>query len=345
VNADLLRRLLTTPGISGREDRIRAIVKEELAPICDSVRTDRLGSVIGVRRGNGPKVMVCAHMDTIGFFVRHIDDDGFIRVAAIGGFDPRTLVAQRVIVQGKNDYVGLMSSIVRPIHALDEEEAKKTLKMDDVVVDLMMPAEEVKANVTIGDSISFHREPLITDAAVSAPYLDDRLGVYVVIEALRRVSDSPAEVHAVISVQEEVGVRGARTSAYEIEPDIGIAVDVTDASDLPGVDKAQRNTVMGDGCAVSMMNALSISDPRLIEAIAGLARGAGIAYQYDMLVFGGTDAGAIQIAKAGVPAITLSVPTRYVHTTNETALISDIEATIELLTRFLERAPELDLTW
>jgi putative aminopeptidase FrvX len=345
VNVELLRKLLTTPGISGREDRIRTVVKAELEPICTEVRTDRLGSVIGVRRGDGPKVMVCAHMDTIGFFVRHIDDDGFIRVAGIGGFDARSLVAQRVVVQGKNDYVGLMSSIIRPIHALDEEEAKKTPKMDDVVVDLMMPAAEVKANVSIGDSISYHREPLITDRAVSAPYLDDRLGVYVMIEALRKVTDSRAEVYAVVSVQEEVGVRGARTSAYEIEPDIGIAVDVTDASDLPGVDKSQRNTVMGDGCAISMMNALSISDPRLIESVAELAREAGIPHQYDMLVFGGTDAGAIQLAKAGVPAITLSIPTRYIHTTNETALTSDIDATIEVLARFLERAPDLDLAW
>jgi putative aminopeptidase FrvX len=345
VDAKLFKRLASTPGISGREERIREVVKEELAPWVDDLRVDRLGNVIGVRGSSGPKVMLCAHMDTIGFLVSHIDDDGFIRVQPVGGFDARTLVAQRVVVLGKKDYVGLLTPATKPIHILSDEESKRPPKIEDVIVDLMLPPDEVKANVSLGDPVSFHQEPIVTDHAVTAPYLDDRLGVYVLIEALRKAGSNGSQVYAVVSVQEEVGVRGAKTSAFEIEPDIGIALDVTIASDLPGIDKAQRVTTLGNGTAVGVMDSMTIADPRLVSRLTELAAAASVKHQLDILPFGGTDAGAIQLTRAGVPSITMAVPVRYVHTTAEMAFISDINATVDVVAHFLAVAHEMDLAW
>lgn len=347
MDAKLFEKLVTTPGISGREMRIRRVVEQEISGLVDEVRTDRLGNLIGLRRGRAgaPKVMLAAHMDSIGFMVSHIDDDGFLRLSPVGGFDARNLNTQRVLVEGKNDFIGLMSPADKPVHLQNKDDAKKSPRVEDIFVDLMLPPDEVKANVSIGDAVSYHRSPLFTNHAVTAPYLDDRLGVYILIEALRRASDTPAEVHAVISVQEEVGLRGAATSAFEAEPDMGIAIDVTIAGDLPGSDKSQQVSLLGKGVALSVMDSGSISDPRLLERCKELVAKHDIKHQLEILPHGGTDAGAIQLSRAGVPVITISTPIRYVHTANEMAQISDIDDTIELVSRFLESAHETDLEW
>jgi tetrahedral aminopeptidase len=345
LDAQLFDELVTTPGISGREERIRSVVKKSLEGLVDDVRVDRLGNVIGLRRGSGSRVMLCAHIDTIGFLVSHIEDEGFLRISSVGGFDPRTLVNQQVLVQGAQDYIGLLSPAEPPIHLQPKGESKKEPKIKDLFIDLMVPADEVKANVKIGDPISLYRHPVVTDRFVTSPYLDDRLGVYVLLEVLRRLTETPAELHAVFSVQEEVGVRGAKTSAFEIQPDVGIAVDVTIANDIPGAEKAQRGAILGDGIAIGVMDALSISDPRLVQRFGELSDELGLSYQREVFPSGGTDAGAIQLSRAGVPAVTISVPTRYVHTVNEMALVSDVEATIEVLVRFLSDGRELNLDW
>jgi putative aminopeptidase FrvX len=345
MDARLFKDLVSTPGVSGREERVRELVRDELAQVVDDVRIDRLGNVIGHKDGSRPRVMLCAHMDTIGFLVSHIDDDGFLRVSPVGGFDPRTLSVQRVLVQGKKDYIGLMSPMTKPIHLLEEEELKKAPKIDDLFVDVMLDPDEVKENISIGDPISLYRDPIVTDRAVTAPYLDDRLGVYVLIEALRQSNDVHAEVFAVISVQEEVGVRGARTSAFGIEPDVGVALDITLAMDVPGTEKPQRITTQGEGTSIGMMDALSISDPRLVRDFKSLAESKGINHQVEVGMVGGTDAGAMQLSRAGVSAITISVPVRYVHTANEMALVEDIDATVECVARWLESAHDLDLAW
>ncbi|HYZ46968.1 MAG TPA: M42 family metallopeptidase [Actinomycetota bacterium] len=345
MNADLLERLLATPGISGREERIRDVVGKELEGLVDEVRTDRLGNVLGVRKGASPRVMLCAHMDSIGFLVSHIDDDGYLRISPVGGFDPRTLVAQRVLVSGRDDYVGLLSPATKPIHLLKKEDRDKAPKIEDFFVDLMLPAEEVHRNVSIGDPITLLRQPLVTDRAVTAPYLDDRLGVFILLEALRRLKDVRAEVYAVVSVQEEVGLRGARTSTFGIDPDMGIALDITVAADLPGADKAQNPSTLGKGVSLGIMDASSISDPRLVTRFRELAEKNGITHQLEVALAGGTDAGGMQLARAGTPVITISTPTRYVHTANEMALVEDIEANIDLLARFVESAHEMDLNW
>ncbi|MEA2507453.1 MAG: hypothetical protein QOH48_2071 [Actinomycetota bacterium] len=344
MDAKLFETLVSTPGISGREERIREVVKKELEGLVDEVRIDRLGNLIGLRKGTGSRVMLSAHMDSIGFLVRHIDDNGFLRISPVGGFDPRTLVMQKVLVQGKKEYLGLVSPQEPPIHKQQKEDREKSPRIDDLFIDLMVPAEEVKANISVGDPISLYRAPEVTDRAVTAPYLDDRLGVYCMIEALR-AAKSTAEIHAVVSVQEEVGVRGAITSAFGLEPDVGIALDVSIASDLPGIEGHQRGLTQGEGVSISVMDSMTISDSRLVKRFKELADDNGIKYQLDILLGGGTDAGGIQLTKSGVPVITIGPPVRYVHTVNEMALISDIEDAVKLLASFLESAHELSLEW
>ncbi len=345
MNQDLFRRLVTTPGISGREEAIRAAVRAEIEGLVDEVEVDALGNLIAIRRGDGPRIMLSAHMDSIGFLVSHIDDDGFLRILPVGGFDPRTLVMQRVLVRGKRDIIGLLAPATKPIHLQEEEDRKKTLRLEDLFIDTMLPADEVKVNVTVGDPVSLLREPLVTERAVSAPYLDDRLGVYVLIEALRKAKETRAEIYAVVSVQEEVGLRGARTGAFGIEPALGVALDITIAGDLPGADKKSQVSALGDGVAIGVMDSGSISDPRLVQRFVELATEHGITYQMEILPRGGTDAGGIQQTRAGVPVVTISIPVRYVHTVNEMAFASDVDATVELMARFLEGGHEIDLRW
>ncbi|MBA3431563.1 MAG: M42 family metallopeptidase [Actinobacteria bacterium] len=345
MDVELLNKLVTTPGISGHEERIRAVVKEEMAGAVDEMKTDVLGNLVGICRGGAPKVMFAAHMDSIGFLVKHIDDDGFLRISPVGGFDPRTLVMQRVVVLGKKDYLGLLAPATKPIHLLTDDQKNKAPTLDELFVDLMLPADEVKQNISIGDPVSLYREPLTTERAVSTPYLDDRLGVYVLLEALRRAGETKSETYAVVTVQEEVGLRGATTSAFDLKPDVGVAIDVTIAGDLPGADKTQQVSALDEGVAIGVMDSSSISDPRLVARFRELAEQHDIKHQMEILPRGGTDAGGIQLSGAGVPVITISIPIRYVHTVNEMALASDIDATVDLIARFIESTHELQLDW
>lgn len=345
LNETLLSRLLAAPGVSGREEQIRAVVRDELAALTDHIETDRLGNLIGHREGSGGRLMLCSHMDTIGFLVQHIDDDGFIRVMAVGGLDPRTLVHQRVKVCGKRELVGIISPAQPPIHLLDKEDRKKTPKIEDLFVDVMLPPDEVKELVDVGDQVVIYREPVLTDRTVLSPYLDDRLGIYIMLEALRR-AETVVDIYPVVSVLEEVNIRGATTSAFGIEPDCAVVVDTAIAADLPGSDpRAAKINGLGDGAILTVMDSRTISDPRLIAHFRALAEGNQIPYGLEALDCGGTDAGGIQPSRSGVPVITVGPATRYVHTCNEAALVSDIEATIRLLVTFLEGAHELELTW
>jgi endoglucanase len=340
VNIDLLKRLCETPGISGREDRVRDVVVEELRPLVDEVRVDALGNVVGVRLGKGgPRVMVAAHMDEIGFFVKHVDDNGFIRVQPVGGFDPRVLVAQRVQVHGFDGttYLGAFQPAAKPIHLLDANEIKQ-IKLEDLFIDIGLPGDKVKAAVEVGDMVTLERTVELVGDCVFGKALDDRVGVYIMIEALRAMNGGAAEVVAVATTQEEVGLRGAKTSAYDVEPDVAVALDVTLAGDIPGNPAEQAVSRLGKGAAIKVMDSSHISHPKLLRHFRDLAEHHGISYQLEILPRGGTDAGAMQVARSGAPAITLSLPTRYVHTVNEMANRGDLDGCVGLLARFREDA-------
>jgi len=340
---ELLKRLSEAPGIPGREEAIRTIVREALDAHVDEISVDRLGNVIARKKGTGPKVVIAAHMDEIGFLVSHVDEEtGFLRIQPVGGFDPRTLIAQRVMVHARD--AGLYGLIgTKPVHVLTDEERKKTPEMKDLFVDIGFAGKEAKEKVRIGDPVTLVQTFDEMGNLVTGKALDDRLGVYIGIEAVRRLAKHKADIYLVATVQEEVGLRGARTSAFAIAPDIGVALDSTIACDIPGVQAHEQITRLGKGVAIKLQDSASISHPGLVQFLAKLADERNIQYQYEILPRGGTDAGAIQPAREGVAVVTLSVPSRYVHTVVEAAHKDDIEAAIKLLTAFLETCHEVDL--
>jgi putative aminopeptidase FrvX len=340
---ELLKRLSETPGVPGREEAIRAIVREVLTDNVDDIKVDRLGNVIAHKKGTGPKVVIAAHMDEIGFLVSHVDEEtGFLRIDPVGGFDPRTLIAQRVTVHSRGGpRYGVIGT--KPVHILTDEERKKVPELKDLFVDIGLSGKEAKEQVRVGDSVTLVQTFLDVEGLVTGKALDDRVGVYVGIEAVRRLKKHKADIYFVGTVQEEVGLRGARTSAFAVAPDIGVALDVTIACDMPGVSAHEQITRLGKGVAIKVKDSASISHPGLVQFLVKLAEERKIPYQLEILPRGGTDAGAIQPAREGVAVVTISIPTRYVHTVVERAHKDDIEAAISLLVAFLETCHKADL--
>lgn len=339
LNLELLTELTAATGIASREDNVRQVVVRELKTLVDDISVDALGNVIGVKGGEGPTVMISAHMDEIGFLVRYIDDKGFIRLQPVGGFDPRVLVAQRVKIRtrGGDEVPGVLQPGVKPVHLMSPNDSKD-LKLEDLFVDTGMSGDEVKRLVSPGDMVTLDRPLMQYGDTVSSKALDDRCGVYVMIEALRAMSGHEAKIVAVASTQEEVGVRGATVASYTVEPDISIALDVTIAGDIPGTPDDTAVSRLRDGVAIKVFDSSHLPNPKLVEHFRDLAQQHDIPHQMELLPRGGTDAGAMQRARAGSAAITLSIPTRYVHSVNEMAAISDFDACVNLLARFLEAA-------
>jgi tetrahedral aminopeptidase len=340
VNLDLLRRLSETPGVSGREELVRAIVIEQLQPLVDELSVDALGNVIAIKRGSSDrKVMLAAHMDEIGFMARYVDERGFVRIQPLGGFDPRTLIAQRVIVhtRGGEHLRGVLTPATKPIHLLGDERPG-TPKLEEFYVDLGLPGERVKALVSLGDSITMDRTFERVGENVIGKAMDDRSGVFTMIEALRQLGPHTATIIAVATVQEEVGLRGATTSAFAVEPDVAIAIDTTLAVDTPGMPETDAVTRLGEGVAIKVFDSSFIPNFKLVEHLRTVAERHEIRHQLEVLPHGGTDAGAMQRARGGAAAITVSIPSRYVHTVNEMISVADLDAAAKLLARYLEDA-------
>lgn len=340
LDINLLKRLCETPGVSGREGRIAALVRDELRPISDEVSVDPLGNVTGLHKGSGgPTVLLAAHTDEIGFLVSHIDEQGFLRVQAIGGFDVQVLPAQRVIVWDRsgNPHRGAFMISTKPAHLLDGSESSK-FKTSDLFIDMGLTADAVKSTIDIGDQVTMDRTLEVVGDCVMSKSLDDRVGVFVMIEALRKAQSAKAEIHAVATTQEEVGLRGARVAGYTADADISIAIDITLALDFPGMKPQEYVTQLGKGAALKVFDTSVIPNPKLVDHFRQLAEANGIPYQYELLPRGGTDAGATAQARSGNAAFTLSIPTRYAHTVNEMARMADIQACIDLLAAFLNDA-------
>ncbi|HLI47861.1 MAG TPA: M42 family metallopeptidase [Chthonomonas sp.] len=343
MNFELLKTLCETPGIPSREEPIRQVVAESLRPLVDTLDVDAMGNLIGHRLGEdgGPRVMIAAHMDEIGFMVKHIDNRGFLKLLPVGGWDPRNLVSQRVFVHSRSGQrlPGVLMPGTKPPHLQTPEESNKALKIEDMFVDLGLPGEKVKELVEIGDMVTMDRTCTQMGDMVVSKTLDDRLMVFVMIEALRKLERRvPAHIFAVATTQEEVGLRGATTAAFALEPDIGIALDVTLAVDFPGAPESEQVTRLGEGVAIKIVDSSLICHPKLVRHFRDVAEKRQIKYQLEMLPRGGTDAGGIQRSRGGVPSFTLSVPVRYVHTVNEMAHVEDIQGAIDLLAAYLEEA-------
>ncbi|XOV93892.1 MAG: M42 family metallopeptidase [Bacteroidota bacterium] len=337
VDVKLLKEICEAPGAPGFEEQIRKIIIREVKPHVDELTIDNMGSVVALKKGksNKKKVMAAAHMDEIGFIVSHIDGNGFIRFQTLGGFDPKTLTSQRVIIHGKKDVIGVMGS--KPIHMMKAEERNKPSKLEDYYIDCGMPKKDVEKLVTIGDPITRQRELIEMGECVNCKSIDNRVSVYILVETLKRLNSIPYDFYGVFTVQEEVGLRGANVASHHIDPDFGIALDTTIAYDLPGAQEHEKVTELGKGTAIKIMDASAICDVRMVKFLKETADKHNIPWQPEILAAGGTDTAGLQrMGKQGSIAGAISIPTRHLHQVIEMAHKKDIINSIELLVYSLE---------
>ncbi len=340
---EFLKKLSDLPGVPGREERVRDLILKEAKGLFDETHVDAMGNLIcrkkpGKQAGKkpAPKVLLCCHIDEIGFYVRAIDDKGRLRIQNVGGFDTRNLFARRVLVQGRKDLLGVMNPAGRPIHMASEEEKKKIPEIGEFYVDLFLSKEEVDKLVRVGDPVTLVQTCEEIGDVVTGKCLDNRVASYVAINAIRQVGKkSGYDVYYAATVQEEVGLRGAGPATFGIEPDVAIAVDTTLACDTPGIDPVDSITQLGKGVGIKVLDGGSISHRGLLDEFVALAEKKKIPYQLEILPRGSTDAAAMQRAGAGCKTITLSVPTRYIHTICETVHKTDVQGTIDLLAAWL----------
>ncbi|MCA9310951.1 MAG: M20/M25/M40 family metallo-hydrolase [Phycisphaerales bacterium] len=360
MNTDLLKRLCETPGIPGREERIRALIEKEVKGLFDEVRTDPMGNLLcrrdpRARRtssarkttkkktssgGRATRVMLACHMDEIGFYVKAIDDKGFIRIQPAGGFDARNMFSRRVLVCGQGgDIIGAMNPGGRPIHISSPEERSKVPEVKDFFIDIGLPAADVRRKVRVGDMIVWHEPFEEVGQKVVSKALDNRIACWLGIESVRALEKSgvahACELHVAFTVQEEVGLRGARTAGAAVEPDLAIGLDTTLACDTPGVPSDESVTKQGEGAVLHVMDASIISDYRLINELEDVAKKKRIKVQRSILPRGGQDGAAMQQAMKGCRAAGLAVGTRYIHSVTEMIHKADLEAARDLLAAWI----------
>jgi endoglucanase len=344
---NLLKKLTEAIGPSGFEDSIRDVVVDELKGYADSLWIDALGNVIAVKKGSkgAARLMIAAHMDEIGLIVSYIDDKGFLRFQPIGGISERTLLGQRVVIKTLSGNVvrGVIGS--KPPHIMKPEEMKQIPEGKDLYIDIGVGsrAEAEKLGVTIGSIAVFERDfnSLNSSDIVVGKALDDRVGVAAMIEAFKAIDNNDVDIYAVATVQEEVGLKGARVAAYSITPHLALAIDVTIASDVAGVPEQDWITQLGKGPAIKVVDGRAasglIAHPSIREKLIEIAKQYGIPYQLEVLHGGTTDATIIALNKEGVPAATISIPTRYIHSPTEVVNLNDVAMASKLTMLFASK--------
>ncbi len=342
---ELLKKLSNAHGVSGSESSIFAIIKKELKGHVDEIYEDPMGNLIATKRGNAFSVMLAAHMDEIGLMVKYVDEKGFIRFVALGGWYGPTLYSQRVVLHGsRGKYLGVIGS--KPPHMMDDEERKKGVKIDDMFIDIgASNREEVEyLGIEVGTPVTIDREftPLAYNR-VSGKAFDNRAGVAMLIKVLQQ-TDSPLTIYGVFTVQEEVGMKGARTSAYGLDPDCAIATDVTIPGDHPGIEMKDAPVAMGKGPVITIVDSSGrglIASRKMVKWLKDSADARGILVQLEVGSGGTTDATAIHLTKCGIPSTTVSIPSRYIHSPVEVLDTEDIEAGVKLLVAALKQKPVL----
>lgn len=338
-----LKALVETPSATGSEENVAELVRQRLAPTADEIATDVMGSVHATLKGSDPEapsLMIAAHMDEIGLMVTYISDDGFLSVASVGGVDAGILPGMRVDVHASGSDVPLRGVVGRkPIHLISAHERNRVTPLDSLVIDLGMKANKVKKLVSIGDTITFGVgfERLAGSMVVSRAF-DDKCGVWVgtrTLECLKRNGVHQGDVTFAATVQEEIGTRGAITSSYGVNPSVAIAFDVTHATDYPGISKAKYGDIAcGRGPVIARGPNIN---PEVYARLVAAAEELGIPYQVEAEPsVTGTDARSIQISRSGIPTGLVSVALRYMHTPTEVIDLSDLQATVKLLTKFAE---------
>jgi putative aminopeptidase FrvX len=353
MNIDLLKRLCETPGVSGREDRVRELIKSEIDGLFDHVEVDAMGSLLcrrDPRTGRKPKtktelkpvkVMLLCHMDEIGFLVSHVSEMGHIYVHPVGGFDQRNLFSRRVLVcTERGDFKGVMNPAGKPVHIQAPEDRKKVPEISGFFIDIGL-GDKTRKHIRVGDYVVMD-EPLVEmgDKIVSKA-LDNRIACWLGIEVIRKIAADKAkhgaEIHVVFTCQEEVGLRGARTATFAIQPDIGLGIDTTLACDTPGVGEPEQVTVQGRGFGLHVKDSSFIADARLVAEFEELAEKNEIPFQRTMLARGGQDGAAAQQSAAGARAVGIVVGTRYIHTVTEMIHTSDLIAARDILAVYLSQ--------
>lgn len=342
INIKLLKEICEVAGAPGHEQRVREIVLREIKKLADDISIDNMGNVIAVKKGKtDQRVMVAAHMDEIGFMVTHIDDQGFLRFTPLGGFDPKTLTAQRVVVHGKKDIIGVMGS--KPIHVMTPAERERVVPINEYFIDLGMSKKEVEKIVKVGDTVTRERQLIEMGNCVNCKSIDNRVSVFILIETLRELKNPACDVYAVFTVQEEVGIRGANVAALQIQPDFGFGLDTTIAFDVPGAKPYEMVTKLGEGAAIKIMDSSTICDYRMVNYMKQTAEKHKIKHQVEILPAGGTDTAGIQrMTPGGSISGAVSIPTRHIHQVIEMADKNDIAASINLLKHCLQDLNKFD---
>lgn len=349
LNVDLLKRLCETPGVPGREERVRALIEKEIKGLFDTVESDALGNLICKRHSRSkakkstkrpPRVMLLCHMDEIGFYVTSIDKKGFLWMNPAGGFDTRNLFSRRVtVVTDSGDLLGVMNPGGRPVHIASAKDRERVPEVKEFFVDIGLSADKVAKKVKVGDYVVMN-EPLIEvgDKLVSKA-MDNRVACWLGIEAVRQLvsenANHAAEVVVAFTTQEEVGLRGAKTASHAVLPDIGLGIDVTLSCDTPGVPEEEAVTIQGKGYGLHIKDSSFISDHTLVNEFEALSKKKKIPYQRTILAAGGQDGAAAQQAAAGARAIGITVGTRYIHTVTEMIDRTDLAAARDVLAAYL----------
>ncbi|MCJ7423975.1 M42 family metallopeptidase [Candidatus Bathyarchaeota archaeon] len=341
---ETLEKLSKASGVTGREEEVADLMKKLLKPYVDEIKEDSLGNVIGIKKGkkNSPKIMLAAHMDEIGLVIKTITKEGFLYFAKVGGIDDRILLAQKVLVYTeKGPLHGIIGS--RPPHIQKEEERKKVISYDELFIDIGAANQEEakKMGVKIGDPVGFDVEfARIKKDIVIGKALDDRVGCAIMIEALKRLEKTECTIYAVGTVQEEVGLRGAMTSAFSISPDVGLAIDVTVAGDTPGVKENEAPIAIKKGPSITIADSGMIVPPKILRLLTDVAEENKIPYQLETGLAGSTDAARILLTKEGIPSGVISVPTRYIHSPTSLLSLEDVENAVKLLVATIQKIPK-----
>ena len=342
LNIELLRKICNTPGASGFEEAIRSLIISEISNDVDELKVDPLGNIIAIKKGNSrQKLLFTAHMDEIGFMVQHIDDEGFIRFIPLGGFDPKTLSAQRVIIHGKKDIIGVMGS--KPIHIMSQDERNKATQLKDFFIDTGLSKEEVLEQISIGDPITRDRDLIQMGKCINAKSLDNRISVYILIELIKKVKSSDLDLYFAFTVQEELGLRGAKTAAFSIGADYAINVDTTIAFDVPGAQAHENITKLGHGVAIKIFDSSVMPDSRMIKFLKDCAK--DIKWQAEILTGGGTDTASVQLAGYGAISGAISIPTRNIHQVIEMVHEEDCIAAINILEKAIDNIKLFNLNY
>ncbi|WP_423799273.1 M42 family metallopeptidase [Neobacillus sp. SAB-20_R2A] len=340
----MLKDLTDANGIPGNEREVREVMKKYIAPYADEITTDGLGSLIAKKVGKegGPKIMVAGHLDEVGFMVTAIDDKGFLRFQTVGGWWGQVMLAQRVtIVTRKGNVTGIIGS--KPPHVLSAEARKKPIEIKDMFIDIGASSREEASEwgVRPGDMVVpyFEFTVMNNEKMLLAKAWDNRIGCAIAIDVLKQLQgvDHPNVVYGVGNVQEEVGLRGAKTATYKIEPDIGFAVDVGIAGDTPGISEKEAMSKMGKGPQVVVYDASMVAHKGLRDFVTDTADELNIPYQFESIPGGGTDAGSIHLTHNGVPALAITIATRYIHSHAAMLHRDDYENAVKLIVEVIKR--------